>query len=79
MIAICPLSVEMLKTNPLANRASLCVEDLRSQYFVLPQSTPFIKYISDICERHGFNPTISYYAEHFHAISMCIGTNNEAF
>jgi len=77
MIAHCPLSVGMLKTNPLAKKSSLTIKELETQRFVLPQNLEFTKYVSGICENHGFVPSVSYYAKYFHGISMCIGNDNE--
>jgi DNA-binding transcriptional LysR family regulator len=79
MVAVCPLSIGMLKTNPLARKESLTVEDLQTQQFVLTQNATYIRQITDLCEAHGFTPTVSYYSKFFHGISMCIGTNNEIF
>ena len=79
MVAFCPLSVGMLKTNPLAQQKAVTVEDLKTQYFVLPQNTTYIQQINDLCTAHGFTPSVSYYSKFFHGISMCIGTNNEIF
>ena len=80
MIGRCPLSVGMLKTNLLAEKECLTIQDLKSQEFVLPQDTTYIRQITDMClEKGGFQPNISYYAKFFHGISMCIGRNNEIF
>lgn len=77
IVAYCPLSVGMLKTNPLAMKKSITVKDLETQHFVLPQSFEYTEYIAGICEKQGFTPTVSYYAKFFHGISMCIGNDNE--
>jgi hypothetical protein len=79
MIVRCPLSVGMLKSNPLTMMESVTVEDLATQKFVLPRSTSYIKYITEICEKHGFIPRVSYYTKYFYGISMSLGTSEEVF
>jgi DNA-binding transcriptional LysR family regulator len=79
-VACCPLSVGMLKTNPLAKKGHLTIADLKSQEFVVPQDSTYIRQISDLCmEKGGFVPNVSYYTKYFHGISMCLGANNEVF
>jgi DNA-binding transcriptional LysR family regulator len=79
-VACCPLSVGMLKTNPLAKKERLTIGDLKSQEFVFPQDSTYIRQITDLCiEKGGFVPKVAYYTKYFHGISMCIGANNEVF
>lgn len=79
-VASCPLSVGMLKTNPLAKKGHLTIADLKNQEFVVPQDSTYIRQITDLCmEKGGFAPNVSYYTKYFHGISMCIGANNEVF
>lgn len=77
LVAHFPLSAGMLNTNPLAKKRFLTIKDLATQQFVMPQSSAYIKYITDICEKHGFTPRISYYSSFFHGIELCVSANNE--
>jgi DNA-binding transcriptional LysR family regulator len=79
-VACCPLAVGMLKTNPLAEKDHLTIADLKSQEFIFPQDSTYIRQITDLCmEKGGFAPSVSYYTKYFHGISLCLGANNEVF
>ena len=75
----CCWSVGMLRSNPLAQRKSICIEDLRMQGFVLPNDHFFAEMVNRICNEHGFTPRISYYTKYFSGMSLSVRRSNEIF
>lgn len=79
MVLHCCWSVGMLKSNPLAGRTNICIEDLRMQGFVLPNDRFFGEMVNGLCNAHGFTPRISYYTKYFSGMSLSVRKSNEIF
>lgn len=70
----------MLKTNPLAARESLTMDDLREQRFVVlsPSELPsHYQLVKHFCNAHNFDPKIARYAPNANALVSCLRANNE--
>ena len=79
-IYTCPLLACMLKTNPLANRRSIELSDLKDQEFIFnsPQAFPsYCKYYSQLCYENGFGPKITKYVSSPHSLIWNIQNDNE--
>lgn len=74
-----PLSVGMLKTNPLSKKKRINWIDLKDMEFVLPNSPLFIRLIDNYCTQAGFRPQIGYLCRFFSAVSSNICHDNEVF
>lgn len=67
------VSVYVHRSNPLAQRERLSVEDLRSENFIIlsPATNPnFVTMLNTICGLHGFEPRISTYVSNAHSYEM---------
>jgi hypothetical protein len=79
-INVCPKSVCMLKSNPLAKKAALTFEDLKNQRFVMisPDESPeYCNYVFGICKDHGFTPKIARYATNAHGLLSTLQAEDE--
>ncbi len=78
-----PLTASMLKTNPLAQRPKIYVEDLKSQRFITPSPRvlpDFMDYvINTLGTEHGFRPDIALYVSSTEALELNIQHDNEIF
>ena len=75
----CRMSVGMLPENPLAQRSTLCIRDLKNQKFVLPNINALLKSIRAECRYNGFLPEIAYIAQFFTGISGSVCNPDEIF
>lgn len=74
-----PWSVGMLEENPLAKKSSLSWDDLRSQQFVVPNSSTFVNKVNGHCAQAGFRPRITHLNQHFSGLAINIQNNSEVF
>ncbi len=79
-ITTCPKLVCMLESNPLSHRRTISYQDLQNQRFVMlsPVETPiYKKYVQDICNARGFDPTIARYAPDANSLVHSLQEDNE--
>jgi len=78
----CPLEVCMLRSNPLAEKEMLKVNDLKSYNFICvsPLNLPrYFEMIKELCEPSGFKPHISCYTEEANTLPLNLITNTDIF
>lgn len=82
MMLECPLEVCMLNTNPLAQKETLTVGDLKASSFIsisplyLPSYTTMLK---ALCRPFGFSPNISCHTPGANSLPMNLITDNDIF
>ena len=72
----------MLKSNPLAQKESLSVEDLKESHFlaISPQVTPsYAVMLKNLCEPFGFTPNITCYTASAVALAFNLMDNSDIF
>lgn len=82
LLAKCPHCAFMLKSNPLAKRKSIQIEDLKQSEFISisPLKTPsYSAAITRLCEEHGFRPNVSYFTQSATSLTFNLTTDNEVF
>lgn len=70
-----PLCVFVPPQNPLAQRETLSLADLRNEHFIVhsPSMVPgYIKLINETCAPYGFTPLISKYTENYGSFIMAL-------
>lgn len=78
----CPHVAMMLPSNPLAQRKSLKVEDLRNCNFISisPMNTPsYSVAVEQLCKEHGFIPNITYYTHNAGSLPFNLTTDKDVF
>ncbi|MBR3244895.1 MAG: hypothetical protein IKF90_19770 [Parasporobacterium sp.] len=82
LIAESPHYVYMLKSNPLAKRKSIKIEELKQSEFISisPLKTPsYSAAIAMLCEEKGFQPNITYFTQSAASLTFNLTTDNEVF
>lgn len=81
-IRSCPLAVGMLKTNPLAEKSVLKVEDLKDSNFISISArfTPsYYNMLKSLCTQAGFQPNITVYTNNASSQLLNLRTNKDVF
>ncbi len=79
-VSSCDKSVCMLPGNPLAQRQSICFEDLRRQRFLIisPEESPaYYDYVRKLCQSHGFEPRVSRFVDNTHGLFSALQHDDE--
>lgn len=82
LIAESPHYVYMLRSNPLAKRKSIRIEDLRQSEFISisPLKTPsYSAAVNALCEEHGFRPNVTYFTQSASSLTFNLSSDNEVF
>ena len=82
LLAKCPHCAFMLKSNPLASKKSIRIEDLKQSEFISisPLKTPsYSAAIARLCEEHGFRPNVVYFTQSATSLTFNLTTDNEVF
>lgn len=82
LIAESPHYVYMLKSNPLAKRKSIRIEELKRSEFISisPLKTPsYSTAITKLCEEKGFRPNVTYFTQSAASLTFNLTTDNEVF
>ena len=82
LIAECPHCAFMLKSNPLAKRKSLDIEELKQSEFISisPLKTPsYSAAINALCEEKGFRPNTTYFTQSASSLAFNLSGDNEVF
>lgn len=72
----------MKKSNPLAQRDAITMEDLNQSDFICisPQQLPeYVKMVNGLCKPFGFVPNITSYVSSANSLTMNITTDNDVF
>ena len=78
----CNFLVGMLPSNPLSQKSSLNISDLKSQKFILPSPHIYSDYynlIEDYCKKSGFTPNVSFTVQNHMSLPMNLRGNDEIF
>ena len=78
----CPHCACMLKSNPLAERKLLRVDELKRSRFVCisPQELPeYTDMVDRLCAAHGFHPNVSKYVSSASSLTLNITEDDEIF
>lgn len=82
LIGESPHYVYMLKSNPLAKRKSIRIEELKQSEFISisPLKTPsYSAAVSLLCEEKGFQPNVTYFTQSAASLTFNLTTDNEVF
>ncbi|MBR3243238.1 MAG: LysR family transcriptional regulator [Parasporobacterium sp.] len=82
LIGESPHYVYMLKSNPLARRRSIRIEELKQSEFISisPLKTPsYSTAVNLLCEEKGFQPNITYFTQNASSLTFNLTTENEVF
>jgi hypothetical protein len=72
----------MRKTNPLASRDSICMDDLKYMEFICisPQVLPeYPRMLHELCLPYGFVPNIASYVTSANSLTLNIKSDQEVF
>ena len=82
LVAESPHYVYMLKSNPLADKKSIVMEDLKQSEFISisPLKTPsYSVAVERLCEEKGFRPNVTYFTQSASSLTFNLATENEIF
>lgn len=77
-----PLTAVALPSNPLAQKKTATVADLRGQDFIMlsPLVAPaWLSFMTELCVRHRFTPQVALYVEDTASLAMNLRNNHSVF